>query len=149
MLATVHLLTLGLTVPTAPRKDAVIVGGGPAGLASAHILAKRGFDVTLLERRAAPSIYEPQRAYLYLVDGRGQTFTDAAGLTDALASPELSVSSDNYTVTRLMPDGERVNAVPPILEPLGDKRPSYWIPRQKLCGMVHEADHHAHRPTRM
>ena len=26
-------------------------------------------------------MYEPQRAYLYLVDGRGQTFTDAAGLT--------------------------------------------------------------------
>ena len=59
-------------------------------------------------------MYEPQRAYLYLVDGRGQQFTDLAGITEELASPELSVSSTNYTVTRLLPDGERTNAVPPI-----------------------------------
>ena len=91
-----------------------------------------------MERRTEPNPYEPQRAYLYLVDGRGQQFTDAAGITDKLASPANSVSSANYTVTRLMPDGERVVAVPPILEPMDPVlgRPSYWIPRAALLGLL-------------
>ena len=72
---------------------AVVVGGGPAGLASAWVLSERGFDVTVVERRSEPSPYEPQRAYLYLIDGRGQTFTDAARITEKLASPAVSVSS--------------------------------------------------------
>ena len=64
---------------------------------------------------------------------------DMAGLTDQLASPELSVASDNYTVTRCMPDGERVEAVPPILESDPNRRPSYWIPRQGLLGLLTRA----------
>ena len=131
------------TRTTTPRlsiaTEAVVAGGGPAGLATAWVLATNGFDVTLIERRPKPSMYEPQRAYLYLVDGRGQQFTDLAGITEELASPELSVSSTNYTVTRLLPDGERTNAVPPILEPTDDKRPSYWIPRAALCGLLASA----------
>ena len=100
----------------AEANTAVVAGGGPAGLATALILAQRGFDVTVLEKRAEPNPYEPQRAYLYLVDGRGQRFTDAAGLTEELASPATSVSSLNYTVTRCLPDGQREEAVPPILD---------------------------------
>lgn len=121
--------------------DALVVGGGPAGLASAWVLAQRGFDVTILERRKEPNPYEPQKAYLYLVDGRGQKFTDLAGLTDQLASPDISVSSLNYTVTRLMPDGERIVAVPPILEPMDPVRgrPSYWIPRAALLKLLGSA----------
>ena len=86
-------------------------------------------------------MYEAQKAYLYLVDGRGQTFTDVAGLTEKLAEPELSVSSANYTVVRCMPDGERVDVVPPILEPTGGPgwRPSYWIPRQNLIRLLSSA----------
>ena len=102
----------------ASAADAVVIGGGPAGLATAWVLAHRGFSVTVLERRSEPSPYEAQRAYLYLVDQRGQRFTDMAGLTDELASAELSVSSTNYTVTRCLPDGERVEVSPPILEPV-------------------------------
>ena len=126
---------VGMTVSAAAhRAPALIVGGGPAGLATAWVLDKAGFAVTLCERRPEASMYESQKAYLYLVDGRGQGFTDTAGLTEELASPALSVSSTNYTVTRLMPDGKRINAVPPILEPAD--RPAYWIPRQQLCALL-------------
>ena len=120
---------------TASAASAVVVGGGPSGLATAYVLAKRGFHVTILERRAEPNPYEPQRAYLYLVDGRGQAFTDAAGLTAELASPAISVSSLNYTVTRIMPEGDRVVAVPPILDP-SSTRPSYWISRAAFLGLL-------------
>ena len=120
---------------TASAASAVVVGGGPSGLATAYVLAKRGFHVTILERRAEPNLYEPQRAYLYLVDGRGQAFTDAAGLTAELASPAISVSSLNYTVTRIMPEGDRVEAVPPILDP-SSTRPSYWISRAAFLGLL-------------
>lgn len=93
--------------------------------------------MTVLEKRAEPNPYEPQRAYLYLVDGRGQRFTDAAGLTEELASPATSVSSLNYTVTRCLPDGQREEAVPPILEP--SDRPSYWIPRARFLALLNSA----------
>ena len=122
---------------SAAASEAVVVGGGPAGLATALVLSKRGFDVTVLEKRAEPNPYEPQRAYLYLVDGRGQRFTDAAGITEELASPEASVSSLNYTVTRCLPDGEREEVVPPILE--ASDRASYWIPRARFLALLNGA----------
>ena len=35
--------------------DAVVVGAGPAGSATAILLAERGFTVTLLDKAAFPS----------------------------------------------------------------------------------------------
>lgn len=120
---------------TGAAGSAVVVGAGPAGLAAAWVLAARGFEVTVLERRAEPNPYEPQRAYLYLVDGRGQQFTDMAGITEELAAPEVSVSNKDYTITRCFPDGKRVEVVPPILDPSAT-RPSYWIPRAAFLGLL-------------
>ena len=116
--------------PHSASRSALVVGAGPAGLAAAYVLAQRGWEVEVLERRREASLFEAQKAYLYLVDGRGQAFTDAAGLTDELAA--ISVPSTNYTVTRCMPDGERVEAVPPVLTEKGDDKPAYWVPRQVL-----------------
>ena len=41
-------------------------------------------------------------AYLYLVDTRGQKWTDANGLTPALR--ERGVSNDGYQITRAFPN---------------------------------------------
>jgi 2-polyprenyl-6-methoxyphenol hydroxylase-like FAD-dependent oxidoreductase len=61
----------------------LIVGGGPAGLATALMLAKRGWTtITVLEKRAAADYYEPDKAFNYLIDDRGQKLTDFLGLTE-------------------------------------------------------------------
>ena len=83
-------------------------GAGPVGLASALTLAKSekaGFDeITVVERREERA-FEAEKAYLYLLDGRGQKLTDSLdGLTKKFA--ELSVSSKQFTeLTEVLTDG--------------------------------------------
>jgi kynurenine 3-monooxygenase len=44
--------TLATTMSSAPKQGVVIVGGGPCGLASAMMLARRGWtDITVVEVR--------------------------------------------------------------------------------------------------
>ena len=62
-------------------KSAVIIGGGPVGLAASLMLEKCGWnDITIIEKRST-SFFESTKAYLYLIDGRGQIMTDILGNT--------------------------------------------------------------------
>ena len=71
-------------------RKAVIVGGGPSGIAAALALEKLGWnDITIVEKRPAKSL-EVEKAYLYLIDGRGQHFTDLLDLTTALSAAAVS-----------------------------------------------------------
>ena len=84
--------------------DAVVVGCGPAGLASAMELRSLGYErVVALERRCAAEEFEQQKAYLYLVDARGQRWTDRfPGLTESILAD--GVSNEAYSITRVYPD---------------------------------------------
>ena len=66
----------------AAKKTAVVVGGGPAGLAAALALAHRGVGVTVLEKRAALDANRAQ-GYVFSLDARGQASLGAATLVGA------------------------------------------------------------------
>ena len=114
--------------------DAVVVGCGPAGLAAAVELRARGFArVVAVDRRGAPNEFEPQKAYLYLLDARGQRWTDARNATAAMAA--RGVRNEGYSITRLYPDARGARTMTPILS-----RPStakaIWIPRASFLAAL-------------
>jgi kynurenine 3-monooxygenase len=120
---------------SAARQHVTIVGGGPAGLATALMLANRGWqNITVLEQRTAADYYEPDKSYNYLVDGRGQQLTDLLGLTAALAA--LGVSNAEFYLTRILPNGKRNTFKVPTVNP--NRTTAYWLPRRVFLRLLYE-----------
>ena len=90
-----------------------------------HLTCKAGLGVTLLESRASAAAFESSRAYLYLVDTRGQKWTDANNL--APAHRERGVSNDGYQITLAFPT-RRAPWPTPILAQEATAK-AVWIPR--------------------
>jgi len=109
--------------------DVVIAGGGPAGLAAATSLASAGLSVTVVERRESASEFEAQRAYLYLLDRRGQQWTDRHDLTAIVLG--RGVVNKGFTVTRAFPNEKGAVTAEPALA--GEATASaIWVPRATL-----------------
>ncbi|MDF5722947.1 MAG: NAD(P)/FAD-dependent oxidoreductase [Rhizonema sp. PD37] len=116
-------------------QNVLIVGGGPAGLATALMLAKRGWtNITLLEKRAAADYYEPDKSYNYLIDGRGQKLTDFLGLTHKLS--EISVPSTQFILTRIKPNGSRKTSKSPVVD--RNRKTAYWLPRRAFVLLLYQ-----------
>ncbi len=47
-----------------PSTQVLVIGGGPAGSATAPLLAREGFKVTLLEREVFPRYHTASRSWL-------------------------------------------------------------------------------------
>ena len=104
------------------EEKVVIIGGGPAGLGAALMLAKRGWtDITVLEKRPSANYYEPDKSFSYQIDGRGQKLTDLLGLTTKLA--DLSVPNTDFYFTLIQKDGTRKTTKLPI----ADSQPKFYI----------------------
>jgi len=118
------------------RVDVLIAGGGPAGLAAATSLAAAGLAVTVVERRPNAASFETQRAYLYLLDRRGQQWTDLYNQTAAVR--DRGVSNDGYTITRAYPDKRgAVTSVPELA--VESTRAAIWVPRTTLLDILSNA----------
>lgn len=114
---------------TTASMDVLVAGGGPAGLAAATSLASAGLSVTVVERRDSASEFEAQRAYLYLLDRRGQQWTDRHNLTDVIR--ERGVLNKGYTITRAFPNKKGAVTMEPMLA--GEATASaIWVPRATL-----------------
>ena len=117
------------------QNNVVIIGGGPAGLGTALMLAKRGWTgITVLEKRPSAAYYEPDKSFSYQIDGRGQKLTDLLELTTKLAN--LSVPSTEFYFTLIKSDGSRKTSKLPIVDP--SRKTAYWLPRATFVKLFYD-----------
>lgn len=83
--------------------DIVVVGGGPVGVTTALLLARRGFDVRVLERET--DVYDLPRAIG--MDDEIQRVFQNAGLIDGLREITTPMVGAEF----VRPDGERIVGV--------------------------------------
>jgi 2,4-dienoyl-CoA reductase-like NADH-dependent reductase (Old Yellow Enzyme family)/thioredoxin reductase len=131
--------------PTARRRRIVVVGGGPAGLEAARVLALRGHAVIVLERGAEPG---GQLLLSRLVPGREELAGLAAYLAGAAARAgaeiRLGVEATLDGVLGLAPDAVVLAAgarpgVPPIPGVLDSPTVDPFTVLQRGAGRVRRA----------
>ncbi|TAE56141.1 MAG: FAD-dependent monooxygenase [Nostocales cyanobacterium] len=117
------------------KQNAIIIGGGPAGLGAALMLAKRGWkDITVIEKRPSADYYEPDKSFSYQIDGRGQKLTDFLGITNKLA--DLSVPNTEFYITVIQKDGTRKTTKLPIAD--ANRKTAYWLPRADFVNLLYQ-----------
>ena len=117
------------------HQNVLIIGGGPAGFATALMLAKRGNqNITVLEKRPSADYYEPEKSFNYLIDGRGQKFTDYLGITDDLS--KNGVASTDFYLTVINPNGNRKTSKLPITD--SSRKAAYWITRKTFVNLLYK-----------
>ena len=138
----VLLLLLLFTTPVKAFSSAggvVVVGGGPGGLAAA-LEARRAFGpatpITLIERAESVRTFDAERAFLYLLDGRGQKWSDDHGLTEKFAARGVK-GGDEYNVTVCKPYEPRSVASLTLIDK--QRKAPYWIARDDCVAVLEDA----------
>ncbi len=119
-----------------PNQQILICGGGPSGLAAALLFADLGWDdIIVVERRAGPDDFEPNKAFNYQIDPRGQQLLAKIGVVAMLE--RYGVANDDFKLGVVSPDGTLKKVEPPIINPLRGR--CYWIRRANFQQMLFDA----------
>ncbi|MFZ4689488.1 MAG: FAD-dependent oxidoreductase [Polymorphobacter sp.] len=118
------------------KRQVLICGGGPSGLAAALLLASLGWDdIIVVERRVGPADFEPNKAFNYQIDPRGQQLLLKVGVAPML--DRYGVANDDFMLGMVGPDGKLRKVAPPIINPLRGR--CYWIRRANFQQMLFDA----------
>mmetsp|Transcript_8021 Transcript_8021/g.11935 ORF Transcript_8021/g.11935 Transcript_8021/m.11935 type:complete len:550 (+) Transcript_8021:46-1695(+) len=125
------------------RKDAIVVGAGPSGLATALMLASdpHNFEVTILEAKSSIASFDRSNAYLYNINARGQCFTKRFDQTVHRRLIERGLSTKRFNLIVVPANPKEPSC--PVLSKTEDTREkmatSYWIPRNELIKLLLDA----------
>lgn len=149
----------------AQTQTAVVVGGGPCGLAAAMMLANQGFDkIDVIEKRESPNFFEPgqwisatreektetiltlfflsflllpDKAFVFSVDERGQKMLgEIDGAMDALREKGVG-TKEEYAISRLYSNGKIQRKM--LSGNMKDDQVEHiWIPRANFIGMLYD-----------
>src|SRR5687767_12907365 len=108
-----------------PSPDVVVIGGSPAGLTAATLLAQKGYKVRLFERDRTPRFRPPT-----LLRAAAESILQRLGIVDKL---ELVPVPKQFVVHAINPQGEMRTLYTFDANPDGKRR--YW-PIQ--CGAFDE-----------
>ena len=106
--------------------DVIVAGGGSVGLAAAAALAQAGFAVTLIERAAAPTLFDggDVDARVYALSPASMRLLDRLGVWPAIAAARISPYRGMQVWHQQPEDALRFDAQPD--QPLG------WIVEHNL-----------------
>ena len=134
---------------SASREKAIVVGGGPVGLASAIVLANRGYDVSIFEATSTEEIktYNPALAYLYNINFRGQVFTNMfPSIHEKLLDRSVCSTECDFMLGPADVTKEIEYPKTPSIAGIED---SYWIPRHEMTNLLWDAveEHNMNRSS--
>jgi kynurenine 3-monooxygenase len=122
----------------APVKTAVIVGAGPSGLATALVLAKRhGYQVTILESQERTDVYDPTKAYPFLIRERGQKLTKLFPDVQAdLESKGIATVGSASIISIPADPNEAFDPTPKAIPTFASPRTDYWLRRHEFIKVM-------------
>lgn len=135
-------MVLHANPPVTYRKKAIIIGGGPVGLATAITLSSppHCMNVTVFEQ-STPSAYDATKAYLYMVNGRGQTWTERFPAVQQLLEERGSGAMGGFGGFCIVPADPKEAIPEPKQLSISDMKmvkKSYWIPRHTMTSLLEE-----------
>lgn len=82
----------------------------------------------------AANYYEPDKAFNYLIDGRGQKLTDLLEMTQQLST--IGISNQEFYLTRIQANSSRKTLKLPLIDP--NRKPAYWLQRRDFVQLLYQ-----------